>query len=132
MTKTKTTSKKATRASGAAKSDRLRREAIKEAEVRIEKLEGKPGRAKKAAEPKGPKRIGPLDAAAKVLAGATEPMRAKDLIAAMEARGLWKSPGGKTPEATLYAAMTREISTKGTEARFKKLARGAFAAGKIG
>jgi hypothetical protein len=132
MTKTKTTSKKATRASGAAKSDRLRREAIKEAEVRIEKLEGKPGRAKKAAEPKGPKRMSALDAAAKVLAGATEPMRAKDLIAAMEARGLWKSPGGKTPEATLYAAMTREISTKGTEARFKKLDRGTFAAGKIG
>ena len=48
------------------------------------------------------------------------PMRAKEMIAAMEAKGLWTSPGGKTPEATLYAAIIREIAVKGTAAQFKK------------
>ena len=53
--------------------------------------------------------------------------------AAMEAKGLWTSPvwgGGKTPEATLYAAIVREIAAKGTAARFKKHERGVFVAGK--
>jgi hypothetical protein len=77
-----------------------------------------------------PKRVSALDAAAQVLASANEPMRAKDLIAAMQTKGLWTSPGGKTPEATLYAAMTREITVKGRESRFKKVERGLFAAGK--
>jgi len=54
-----------------------------------------------------------LDAAAKVLAASKEPMRARDLIAAMADQGLWSSPNGKTPEATLYAAMIREIAAKG-------------------
>ena len=39
-------------------------------------------------------------------------------------------PGGKTPEATLYAAIIREIAAKGTAARFKKHERGVFVAGK--
>ena len=80
-------------------------------------------------EPK-PKKVSALDAAATVLAEAKKPLRAKELIAEMEAKGLWKSPGGKTPEATLYAAMTREIGTKGKESRFTKVERGMFAAGK--
>ncbi len=57
-------------------------------------------------------------------------MRAKEMIAAMEAKGLWASPGGKTPEATLYAAIIREIAAKGNAARFKKHERGVFVAGK--
>ena len=36
------------------------------------------------------------------------------------------SPGGKTPAATLYSAILREIQTKGKEARFKKSDRGLF------
>jgi hypothetical protein len=44
----------------------------------------------------------------------------------MAARGLWSSPNGKTPEATLYAAILREISTKGEAARFRKVERGQF------
>ncbi len=47
-----------------------------------------------------------LDAAAKVLADAREPMNCKALIEAMAAKGLWTSPGGATPHATLYTAMT--------------------------
>jgi len=79
---------------------------------------------------KKPKRVSALDAAAQVLAASEVPMRAKEMIAAMEAKGLWRSPGGKTPEATLYAAIIREIAAKGTAARFKKHERGVFVAGK--
>ena len=76
-----------------------------------------------------PKRISALDAAAQVLAASKEPMRAKDLIAAMADQGLWSSPNGKTPDATLYAAMIREIAAKGSEARFREVERGLFATG---
>ena len=73
------------------------------------------------------RKLGALDAAAKVLAEAKEPMNCKDLIEAMAKKGYWTSPGGKTPHATLYAAMTKEIVTKRNESRFKKVARGQFA-----
>jgi len=36
-------------------------------------------------------------------------MRAKDLIEAMAAWGLWSSPAGKAPEATLYAAICTHL-----------------------
>ncbi len=74
-----------------------------------------------------PKRVSAIDAAAEVLRKSGEPMNAKDLIATMSERDLWTSPNGKTPHATLYAAMLREISTKGAKARFKKTGRGLFA-----
>ncbi len=80
---------------------------------------------KPAKEPK-PRRTSALDAAAIVLASVNKPMRAVDLIAEMQSRGLWVSPGGQTPEATLYAAIVREINTKGDMARFKKVDRGLF------
>ena len=53
------------------------------------------------------------------------------VLAAMEAKGLWRSPGGKTPEATLYAAIIREIAAKGKAARFSKVERGLFAATEV-
>ena len=68
-----------------------------------------------------------IDAAAKVLAEAGEPMTTKAMIDAMAARGIWSSPNGRTPAATLYSAILREIKTKGKEARFKKSDRGLFA-----
>ncbi len=79
-----------------------------------------------------PKRLRALDAAAQVLASSDKPMRAIDMVSQMEAKGLWRSPGGKTREATLYAAIIREISAKGIGARFKKHDRGLFVAGKAG
>ena len=66
--------------------------------------------------------------AAKVLADAKEPMTTKAMIEAMATKGLWSSPNGQTPAATLYSAILREIKTKGKEARFKKSDRGLFAA----
>jgi hypothetical protein len=85
--------------------------------------------AGKKAKPKGdkPKKLSALDAAAQVLAASKEPMNAKEMIEAMAAKGLWTSPGGKTPHATLYSAILREIGAKGKEARFKKTDRGHFA-----
>jgi hypothetical protein len=57
-------------------------------------------------------------------------MRVKDLIAAMAKKGLWESKAGKTPEATLYAAMIREVRDKGVDSRFERKDRGLFAAAK--
>lgn len=74
-----------------------------------------------------PKKMSALDAAAKVLAESGEPMAAKAMIDAMANKGYWTSPGGKTPQATLYAAILREIQTKGADARFQKTERGHFA-----
>ena len=73
-----------------------------------------------------PKNLSALDAAAQVLAKADKPMRTKELIETMAQRGLWSSPNGKTPAATLYAAILREIKNKGDQARFKKVERGQF------
>ena len=137
-------SKSAARAEGAAKTERLRKAAFAEIKDRLagkpaEPAEAKGGKAPKtpkapkpakAKKPTPPKRVSALDAAAQVLADSEVPMRAKEMIAKMEAKGLWKSPGGKTPEATLYAAIIREITAKGDKARFKKHDKGVFVAGK--
>jgi hypothetical protein len=74
-----------------------------------------------------PKKLSALDAAARVLQETNHPMTCKELIESMADKGYWKSPGGKTPHATLYSAMLREIGVKGKEARFKKTERGKFA-----
>ena len=79
-----------------------------------------------------PKLTSPLDAAAQVLTSAGKPMRAQELIAAMAEQNLWKSPGGKTPHATLYAAMMREARDRGSASRFHKIDRGQFAFNKAG
>ena len=73
------------------------------------------------------KKLSALDAAAKILAETGQPMACKEMIEAMAQKGYWSSPGGKTPSATLYSAITKEISTKGKESRFKKTDRGRFA-----
>ena len=87
----------------------------------------KKAKAKKPTGETKPKRVSALDAAAQVLAKAGKPMRAQELIAAMAEQSLWKSPGGKTPHATLYAAMMREARDKGAASRFKNVDRGQFA-----
>jgi len=87
----------------------------------------KPAKAKKVTEPKE-KKVSAIDAAAQVLASSKEPLNAKEMIEAMAAKSLWTSPGGKTPHATLYSAIIREIAVKGKESRFTKTERGKFAA----
>jgi hypothetical protein len=81
----------------------------------------------KAKKPKPNGKMSALDAAAQVLADAGEPMNCRALIEAMAAKGLWTSPGGATPHATLYSAELREINTKCKDARFVKTERGKFA-----
>lgn len=71
-----------------------------------------------------------LTAAATLLADRKEPMRVREIIATLSERGLWTSPNGKTPEATLYAAIIREIAAKAKASRFVKVERGLFAAAK--
>jgi hypothetical protein len=74
------------------------------------------------------KRLSAISAAAKVLTEVNEPMNARQLIDAIVAKGYWTSPAGKTPHATLYSAILREIKAKGSDARFAKADRGKFAA----
>ncbi len=85
---------------------------------------------KKAAPKKAPakagKKMSAIDAAAKVLRESKEPLNTKEMVEAMSAKKYWTSPGGKTPHATLYSAILREIQKKGKDARFQKVERGRF------
>ena len=92
--------------------------------------EAKPARKKKASdEPADPaKKISQIQAAIQVLTESKESMSCQAMVEAMTSQGLWTSPGGKTPHATLYAAILREINTKGNDARFRKVDRGQFTA----
>lgn len=87
-------------------------------------------RASKTPKVKPPKAERPsaLNSAAQVLADADTPMTVQQLIVAMAEQKLWISPGGKTPGATLHAAISKEIALKGTDSRFRKVGRGLFAA----
>lgn len=101
------------------------RKAVADNIAQLEKQEAQPKAKRLAKEPK-PKKLSALDAAAQVLASAKEPLNCPQLIEAMTAQGLWTSPGGKTPHATLYSAILREINVKGKDARFTKTERGHF------
>jgi HB1, ASXL, restriction endonuclease HTH domain len=86
-------------------------------------------KAPKAPKEKKPKKVSGLDAAALVLAEAKTPMNMKQVFAEIQSRKLWATKGA-TPEATLYAAVIREIAAKGKDSRFKKHDRGLFTAAK--
>jgi hypothetical protein len=122
MSKSRTTKKAATRKGNrSAKGARTKKaRATKAAPAKANAAAGN-GKAKA-------KKLSALDAAAKVLADSKNPMTTKEMIDTMAAKGLWKTPGGKTPDRTLYSAILREINEKGKEARFKKTERGKFAA----
>ena len=155
----KSTKKTSTKKSSTKSGEKLRKEAIAEVSANIARIEAtergetpaaeaaaasdgqpaSPTKSKKKAgtkptskktKEKAPKKMSGLDAAAKVLVESKEPLTAQDIIKAMTDKGLWTSPGGKTPHATIYAAMIREIKEKGKESRFAKVERGMFAAKK--
>jgi hypothetical protein len=73
------------------------------------------------------KKLSALAAAARVLGETKQPMSCPELIAAMAAQGYWTSPIGKTPTATLAAALQREIVVKKGQARFQKTGPGRYA-----
>jgi len=81
---------------------------------------------KRAASASTDKPMSLLDAAAAVLADATEPLNVRQIMEQVTQRGLWSSPKGKTPWATLAAAILRECKAKGDAARFEKAARGKY------
>jgi hypothetical protein len=93
--------------------------------------EGTPAQKRRARSEKtqttGEKKPSALDAAARVLAEEHRPMGCQEMIGAMAIKGYWTSPGGKTPAATLYSAILREIDTKGDASRFVKVGKGQFA-----
>jgi hypothetical protein len=83
--------------------------------------------AKKTTGTKAKAKISQMAAAERVLAEADEPMNCQQIVEAMTKKRLWKSPGGKTPHATLYASLLRHINKHGKDARFRKTDRGMFA-----
>jgi hypothetical protein len=89
----------------------------------------KPKRQRKAAAPAEPKekKLSAIDAAVKVLGEAGQTMTTQEMIEVMASKGYWSSPGGKTPAATLYSSILRELEVKGEQARFVKAAPGRFA-----
>ena len=72
------------------------------------------------------KRLGLVDAAIQVMKAAGKPMNCKDIVKVILEKKLWETTG-KTPDATLYSSILRDIQKKGAEARFKKVDRGQFA-----
>ena len=71
------------------------------------------------------KRLSGLDAAAKVLEVTGVAMNVKEIVEVAFAKGYWK-PAGRTPSATLAAALIREIAKKDDQSRFQKSERGKF------
>ena len=127
MSATKT--KKTTKTKAAKSTKKATKAALKSIEANLEAIDGagKKRKAKKAKEAK-PKKLSALAAAAQVLAETGQPMNTREMIETLAAKKLWTSPGGKTPHATVYSAILREINEKGKDARFVKTERGKFAA----
>ena len=92
------------------------------------KVKAKPKAATKPAAASAPaaEKLSQIAAAERVLVEAKEPMTCKAMVDTMSAKGYWSSPGGKTPEATLYASLLRHIRQRGKESRFAKVDRGLF------
>lgn len=93
-------------------------------EARVLKRKPKETNANEAVPDKG---LSCIAAALKVLKESSEPMNTKQMIEAMETKGYWASPGGKTPHATLYSAILRDLA-KGEDSRFIKVDKGHFVA----
>ena len=111
-------------AHGAAKAQ----EATKDAKVETERDTGERGATGGQPQADGTKSMSLLDAAVHILSlGTGDPMRCKDIVDLAVARSLWTPRTGKTPASTLYAAILREITTKGEASRFVKTERGKFA-----
>ena len=89
----------------------------------------KQAKPKKTTAPKkagGPKKMSQVAAAEKVLQEAGNPMDTQAMVDQMVAKGYWKSPKGKTPAATLYSTLLRDLKQQPKDRRFKKTGRGKF------
>ena len=124
----KSATKKSTRAGGTKKKAASKRRTTKSAAKAPAKSTTRQRKSQAAAKSVKEKKPSGLDLAAKVLAESKEPLNAKTIAERAIAAG-WKT-SGKTPHATLFAAMIREIRDKGKESRFEKVDRGLFKVGK--
>jgi hypothetical protein len=84
------------------------------------------GKAKAEKKAKGPKKPSLLDLAAEVLGKAGKPMGCKEIVEEVLKSGRWTTKG-RTPSATLYSAILREVANPARGSRFKKVERGQFA-----
>ena len=82
------------------------------------------------AKPEEPKKLTALDAAYAVLQDAGTTLTAPEIYAKMVEKKLWESPNGLTPAATIYAAILRDVGTKGKDSRFRRPEPSKFAAAK--
>ena len=80
---------------------------------------------RKAAKEKKERKPGGLEAAVRVLREAGTPLNCGDMVKTALEKGYWQT-GGKTPAATVYAAIIREIAAKADASRFAKTRRGMF------
>jgi hypothetical protein len=89
----------------------------------------KPSKKEKQFSPKPenvkPSKQGGLTIAAQILQEAGQPLNCQEMVKQMLEKGLWKTDG-KTPAATIYSAIIREIKEKGPQSRFRKTERGKF------
>lgn len=113
--------KKATGAKTGAQGEEEGKRKPKDAKAKKKATEAKTGAQKRG--------LSGLDAAAKVLEEAGEALSCKAIVERAFAAGYWQSDG-KTPHATVYSAILREIQKKGDAARFRKTERGRFALAK--
>ena len=111
---TKTKKKASKKATGAKKTAQTSKEPTQEKQSNTGQRRGP-----------GANRSSGLDAAAKVLSEASEPMSCKQIVERMFADKLWQT-SGKTPAATISAAISREIAAKGEASRFRKVGPGRF------
>ncbi len=94
--------------------------AVKAKQAELDKAMGKT--------PAKPTKMSLVLAAVEVLGKAGKAGMKCDAIVAKAAElGLWESPNGLTPGATLYAALITEVNKKGTASRFTKVDKGTFA-----
>jgi hypothetical protein len=70
------------------------------------------------------KKLSLIAAAAEVLGKKKEPMTTKEMVDHVVTAGLWTPGAGKTPHATLYSAILRDL--KSEFPRFEKVNRGQF------
>ena len=100
----------------------------KQSKGKSKKAPAKKAAPKKTKAPKkdaAPKKLSGMDAAVKVLGESKEPLSSKEMVERMLAKGYWQTQG-KTPAATIYAAILRHIQKHGAESRFRKVDRGKF------
>jgi len=116
--------RQATRAPQAAPDAKPEAQTAKDAKAAPDATRAKQG--DKAPKAKAKTKMSGLDAAAKILSESKEPMGVKEIIEVAFAKKYWHSDA-KTPHATIYAAMIREIAIKKKDARFRKVGRGKFA-----